>query len=90
VRILIDARQLRRGQRHPPNADTVGDAGIYFSGREGVGSLSAQLSLLLTAIYEAARPGSLPDSLLESGAAFANVPAPRPPDVALGLPGPAG
>jgi hypothetical protein len=64
-----------------------------------VGSRSAQLSLLLgddqyerllTAIDEAARPGSLPDSLLESGAAFANVPAPRPPGVAPAVPGPAG
>ena len=32
---------------HPPNAETVGDAGIYFSGRRGVDSLSAQLSRLL-------------------------------------------
>jgi glycosyltransferase involved in cell wall biosynthesis len=32
---------------HPPNAETVGDAGIYFSGRGGVQSLSEQLGRLL-------------------------------------------
>jgi glycosyltransferase involved in cell wall biosynthesis len=32
---------------HPPNAETVGDAGIYFSGRDGVRSLSEQLGRLL-------------------------------------------
>jgi glycosyltransferase involved in cell wall biosynthesis len=32
---------------HKPNAETVGDAGIYFSGRAGVGDLAAQLELLL-------------------------------------------
>jgi glycosyltransferase involved in cell wall biosynthesis len=32
---------------HPPNAETVGDAGIYFSGRDGVASLSEQLGRLL-------------------------------------------
>ena len=32
---------------HPPNAETVGDAGIYFSGRDGVSSLSQQLRRLL-------------------------------------------
>jgi glycosyltransferase involved in cell wall biosynthesis len=90
---------------HPPNAETVGDAGIYFSGRRGVDSLSAQLSRLLdderlvaeyrgrarrraaefsweavtdqyerllTEVYEGAHPGSLPDSLLEAGHAFAS------------------
>jgi glycosyltransferase involved in cell wall biosynthesis len=90
---------------HPPNAETVGDAGIYFSGREGVSSLSEQLrrlldddalvaeyrerarrraaefswevvadqyERLLTDVYEAARPGTLPDSLLEPGAAMAS------------------
>ena len=89
---------------HPPNAETVGDAGIYFSGREGVDSLSAQLrrllddedlvaeyrgrarrraasfsweavtdeyEQLLTAVYESAHPGPLPDALLEPEAALA-------------------
>jgi glycosyltransferase involved in cell wall biosynthesis len=32
---------------HPPNAETVGDAGIYFSGKAGVGDLAAQLAQLL-------------------------------------------
>jgi glycosyltransferase involved in cell wall biosynthesis len=32
---------------HPPNAETVGDAGIYFSGRRGVEDLTAQLRRLL-------------------------------------------
>ena len=32
---------------HAPNAETVGDAGLYFSGRAGVESLTAQLELLL-------------------------------------------
>jgi glycosyltransferase involved in cell wall biosynthesis len=34
---------------HRPNAETVGDAGIYFSGRAGVGDLAAQLERLLAA-----------------------------------------
>jgi glycosyltransferase involved in cell wall biosynthesis len=90
---------------HPPNAETVGDAGIYFSRRTGVSSLSEQLrrllgdeplvteyrerarrraaefswdavtdqyERLLTDVYEAARPGALPESLLEPGAALAS------------------
>jgi glycosyltransferase involved in cell wall biosynthesis len=32
---------------HKPNAETVGDAGIYFSGRAGVGDLATQLERLL-------------------------------------------
>jgi glycosyltransferase involved in cell wall biosynthesis len=32
---------------HAPNAETVGDAGLYFSGTEGVSSLAAQLSRVL-------------------------------------------
>jgi glycosyltransferase involved in cell wall biosynthesis len=32
---------------HPPNAETVGDAGIYFSGRGGVDALAQQLGRLL-------------------------------------------
>jgi glycosyltransferase involved in cell wall biosynthesis len=32
---------------HRPNAETVGDAGIYFSGREGIPDLAAQLERLL-------------------------------------------
>jgi glycosyltransferase involved in cell wall biosynthesis len=32
---------------HPPNAETVGDAGIYFSGRAGVDDLAGQLERLL-------------------------------------------
>ena len=32
---------------HAPNAETVGDAGLYFSGRDGVPSLTAQLERLL-------------------------------------------
>ena len=32
---------------HKPNAETVGDAGIYFSGRAGVGDLAVQLERLL-------------------------------------------
>jgi glycosyltransferase involved in cell wall biosynthesis len=32
---------------HRPNAETVGDAGIYFSGRTGVADLTAQLERLL-------------------------------------------
>jgi glycosyltransferase involved in cell wall biosynthesis len=32
---------------HPPNAETVGNAGIYFSGRRGVEDLTAQLQRLL-------------------------------------------
>ena len=30
-----------------PNAETVGDAGVYFSGEEGVPDLAAQLERLL-------------------------------------------
>ncbi len=33
---------------HAPNVETVGDAGLYFSGREGVSSLAAQLQRVLT------------------------------------------
>ena len=32
---------------HPPNAETVGDAGVYFSGREGVPDLARALERLL-------------------------------------------
>jgi len=32
---------------HRPNAETVGDAGVYFSGKGGVDSLAEQLELLL-------------------------------------------
>jgi glycosyltransferase involved in cell wall biosynthesis len=32
---------------HPPNAETVGDAGLYFSGHDGVPALAAQLDRLL-------------------------------------------
>src|SRR5947209_7884844 len=32
---------------HPPNAETVGDAGIYFRGGDGVGDLTSQLDRLL-------------------------------------------
>ena len=32
---------------HPPNCETVGDAGIYFSGRDGVDDLALQLGRLL-------------------------------------------
>ena len=32
---------------HPPNAETVGDAGVYFSGRVGVDDLYRQLERLL-------------------------------------------
>jgi len=32
---------------HRPNAETVGDAGIYFSGRAGIGDLTEQLGRLL-------------------------------------------
>jgi glycosyltransferase involved in cell wall biosynthesis len=32
---------------HPPNVETVGDAGIYFSGRDGVSDLTTQLGRLL-------------------------------------------
>ena len=32
---------------HPPNVETVGDAGLYFSGRGGVEALSEQLGRLL-------------------------------------------
>jgi glycosyltransferase involved in cell wall biosynthesis len=31
---------------HPPNAETVGDAGIYFSGKAGVDDLATQLARL--------------------------------------------
>ena len=34
---------------HAPNAETVGDAGLYFSGAEGVPSLARQLEMLLDA-----------------------------------------
>jgi glycosyltransferase involved in cell wall biosynthesis len=34
---------------HPPNAETVGDAGVYFSGRSGVDDLTKQLGRLLDA-----------------------------------------
>jgi len=33
---------------HAPNAETVGDAGFYFSGRQGVDSLAPQLERLLS------------------------------------------
>jgi glycosyltransferase involved in cell wall biosynthesis len=32
---------------HAPNAETVADAGIYFSGRSGLDDLTAQLGRLL-------------------------------------------
>ncbi len=32
---------------HRPNAETVGDAGLYFSGRSGIGDLATQLERLL-------------------------------------------
>jgi glycosyltransferase involved in cell wall biosynthesis len=32
---------------HPPNVETVGDAGIYFSRRDGVDDLTRQLQRLL-------------------------------------------
>jgi glycosyltransferase involved in cell wall biosynthesis len=32
---------------YKPNAETVGDAGVYFSGREGVPDLARQLERLL-------------------------------------------
>jgi glycosyltransferase involved in cell wall biosynthesis len=32
---------------HPPNAETLGDAGVYFSGAEGVPDLARQLERLL-------------------------------------------
>jgi glycosyltransferase involved in cell wall biosynthesis len=84
---------------HAPNAETVGDAGIYFSGRAGVNDLTGQLERLLddpslvenyrvrarerarrfswdavadqyerllTAVYQARRPGSLPAAVVES------------------------
>ena len=35
--------QLRARQRPPPNAETVGDAGVYFSGAVGVDDLAGQL-----------------------------------------------
>jgi glycosyltransferase involved in cell wall biosynthesis len=90
---------------HPPNTETVGDAGLYFSGRDGVDSLSEQLGRLLddetlvarlrerararaaqysweavtdqyerllSDVYEAARPGRLPTSLLEPEPAVAH------------------
>ncbi|HEY3726558.1 MAG TPA: glycosyltransferase [Solirubrobacteraceae bacterium] len=83
---------------HAPNAETVADAGIYFSGRSGLDDLVQQLGRLLdepqlvkgyrararerargyswdavadqyerllTAVYEAHRPGPLPASLLD-------------------------
>lgn len=33
---------------HPPNLETVGDAGLTFSGRDGVRSLTAQLERIIT------------------------------------------
>jgi len=33
---------------HAPNVETVGEAGLTFSGREGVASLAAQLERVLT------------------------------------------
>jgi glycosyltransferase involved in cell wall biosynthesis len=83
---------------HRPNAETVGDAGIYFSGGVGVDDLTAQLERLLAdpalvaryreraterakeysweavtdryeellrTVYEAGRPGRLPQSLVD-------------------------
>jgi glycosyltransferase involved in cell wall biosynthesis len=83
---------------HPPNVETVGPAGVYFSGRSGLADLTLRLQellddpqlvasyraralerargysweavtdqyeRLLTAVYEARRPGSLPVSVLE-------------------------
>jgi glycosyltransferase involved in cell wall biosynthesis len=83
---------------HPPNVETVGTAGVYFSGRSGLADLTLRLQellddpelvatyrdharerarhysweavtdqyeRLLTAVYEAHRPGSLPMSVLE-------------------------
>jgi glycosyltransferase involved in cell wall biosynthesis len=32
---------------HPPNVETVGEAGLYYSGRDGVASLAEQLSNVL-------------------------------------------
>jgi glycosyltransferase involved in cell wall biosynthesis len=34
---------------HPPNAETAGDAGLYFSGQAGVEDLARQLGRLLDA-----------------------------------------
>jgi len=34
---------------HPPNAETAGDAGVYFSGRKGAADLQRQLERLLDA-----------------------------------------
>jgi glycosyltransferase involved in cell wall biosynthesis len=89
---------------HPPNAETVGDAGIYFSGQAGADSLAQQLERLLgdeplvaryrerarhraqqyswdavtdeyerllTAVFDAPRPGRLPASLLDAEPAIA-------------------
>jgi glycosyltransferase involved in cell wall biosynthesis len=83
---------------HRPNAEAVGDAGIYFSGATGVDDLALQLRRLLaepelvreyrqralerakeysweavtdryeellTAVYEASRPGPLPEFLVD-------------------------
>jgi glycosyltransferase involved in cell wall biosynthesis len=83
---------------HAPNAETVADAGIYFSGRSGLDDLTVQLGRLLdeprlvadyraralarargyswdavaeqyerllTAVYEAHRPGPLPQSMVD-------------------------
>ncbi|MGH2866205.1 MAG: glycosyltransferase [Solirubrobacteraceae bacterium] len=83
---------------HPPNVETVGEAGVYFSGRSGVADLTLRLQellddpelvatyrsrarerarrysweavtdqyeRLLTAVYQAHRPGPLPVSVLE-------------------------
>lgn len=83
---------------HPPNVETVGDAGVYFSGTGGAQALSValesllsdparvssyrqrareragrysweavtdQYEQLLTSVYEASRPGPLPQAVLE-------------------------
>jgi glycosyltransferase involved in cell wall biosynthesis len=83
---------------HRPNAETVGEAGIYFSGSAGVEDLAVQLDHLLTspelvadyrqralerakeysweavtdryedllrAVYQAGRPGPLPEFLVD-------------------------
>jgi glycosyltransferase involved in cell wall biosynthesis len=42
VRVLIDTTYIQ-----PANAETVGDAGIYFAGSRGVDDLTEQLGRLL-------------------------------------------